>query len=58
MADLLLNDEEILLKNTVSDYSKNELAVRAAGYDASALFPWDNVSGIADLGLFGLTIPE
>ena len=34
MADLLLNDEEILLKNTVSDYSKNELAVRAAGYDA------------------------
>ena len=39
MADLLLNDEEILLKNTVSDYSKNELAVRAAGYDESALFP-------------------
>ena len=58
MADLLLNDEEILLKNTVSDYSKNELAVRAAGYDESALFPWDNVSGIADLGLFGLTIAE
>ena len=58
MADLLLSDEETLLKNTVSDYSKNELAARAAGYDESALFPWDNVSGIADLGLFGLTIPE
>jgi len=58
MSDLLLSDDEILLKNTVSDYSKNELVPRAAGYDESALFPWDNVSGIADLGLFGLTIPE
>jgi hypothetical protein len=26
MSDLLLSDDEILLKNTVSDYSKNELA--------------------------------
>ncbi|SVB59073.1 uncharacterized protein METZ01_LOCUS211927 [marine metagenome] len=58
MSDLLLSEDEILLKNTVSDYSKNELAPRAAGYDESALFPWDNVSGIGDLGLFGLTIPE
>ena len=58
MSDLLLSDDEILLKNTVSDYSKNELAPRAAGYDESALFPWDNVSGLGDLGLFGLTIPE
>ena len=58
MSDFLLSDDEILLKKTVSDFSKNELAPRAAGYDESALFPWDNVSGIGDLGLFGLTIPE
>ena len=58
MSDLLLSDDEILLKNTVSDYSKNELAPRAAGYDESALFPWDNVTEIGELGLFGLTIPE
>ncbi len=58
MSDLLLSDDEILLKNTVSDYSKNELAPRAAGYDESGLFPWDNVTGIGELGLFGLTIPE
>ena len=58
MSDLLLSDDEILLKNTVSDYSKNELAPRAAGYDESGLFPWDNVTEIGELGLFGLTIPE
>ena len=58
MSDLLLSDDEILLKNTVSDYSKNELAPRAAGYDESGLFPWDNVTEIGALGLFGLTIPE
>ena len=58
MSDLLLSDDEILLKNTVSDYSKNELAPRAAAYDESGLFPWDNVTEIGELGLFGLTIPE
>ena len=58
MSDLLLSDDEILLKNTVSDYSKNELAPRGAGYDESGLFPWDNVTEIGELGLFGLTIPE
>jgi len=58
MSDLLLSDDEILLKNTVSDYSKNELAPRAAAYDESGLFPWDNVTEIGALGLFGLTIPE
>ena len=58
MSDLLLSDDEILLKNTVSDYSKNELAPRAAGYEESGLFPWDNVTEIGELGLFGLTIPE
>ena len=54
----LLAEDELLLKNTVRDYIDRELAPRAADYDESAEFPWDNMRGLADLGLFGLTIDE
>ena len=58
MSELLLSDEELLLKNTVREFADRELAPRAAAYDESGAFPWDNVRGLADLGLFGLTIDE
>ena len=51
----LLAEDELLLKNTVRDFADRELAPRAADYDESAEFPWDNIRGLADLGLFGLT---
>ena len=54
----LLAEDELLLKNMVRDYADRELAPRAADYDESAEFPWDNMRGLADLGLFGLTIDE
>ena len=54
----LLNEEEQLLKNTVADFSDKVLSERAASYDESGKFPWDNVSEIGQLGLFGLTIDE
>ena len=58
MSDLLLSEEELLLKNTVRDFADQRLAPRAAAYDDSGEFPWDNVRGLAELGLFGLTIDE
>ena len=54
----LLNEEEQLLKNTVADFSDKVLSKRAAAYDESGEFPWDNVAEIGELGLFGLTIDE
>ena len=54
----LLNEEEQLLKNTVADFSDKVLSTRAASYDESGEFPWDNVAEIGELGLFGLTIGE
>ena len=54
----VLSEDELLLKNTVRDFADQELAPRAAGYDESGEFPWDNFRGIASLGLLGLTIDE
>ena len=58
MSDELLSEDELLLKSTVRDFADRELAPRAAGYDASGEFPWENIRGLAELGLFGLTIDE
>ena len=58
MSELILSDEESLLKATVRDFADRVLAPRAADYDQGARFPWENVRGLAELGLFGLTIDE
>ena len=58
MSDQLLSEDERLLKNAVRDFADRELAPRASSYDQSGEFPWDNVRGLAALGLYGLTIDE
>ena len=58
MTDIFLTEEEQLLKNTVRDFANEVLAPRAADYDESAEFPWDNIRDMAGLGLFGLGIDE
>ena len=58
MNDQLLTEEELLIRNTIRDYADNNLSERAARYDETGEFPWDNVSELADLGVLGLTIDE
>ena len=58
MSDHLLTEEELLLRNTVRDFVDQQVAPRAADYDESGEFPWDNFRDLAELGLFGLTIGE
>ena len=58
MPEMMLSEEELLLRNTVRDFADREIAPRAADYDESGEFPWDNFRGLAELGLFGLTIDE
>ena len=58
MSDLLLTEEELLLRSTVREFADRELAPQAAAYDESGEFPRDNVRGLAELGLLGLTIDE
>ena len=58
MTELLLNEEELMLRNTVREFADSELAPRAAGYDESGEFPYDNFRGLAQLGILGLGIDE
>lgn len=58
MSGYLLSEDELLLKNTVRDFADKELVPRAAGYDESQEFPWENFKGLAELGLLGLGIDE
>jgi alkylation response protein AidB-like acyl-CoA dehydrogenase len=53
-----LNDEESLLLDSVRALARDRIAPRAAEYDKSGEFPWDNVKNINDLGLNAMFIPE
>ncbi|MBM3944277.1 MAG: acyl-CoA dehydrogenase [SAR202 cluster bacterium] len=58
MTDLLLTEDELLLRRTVRDFADKVLIPNAAGYDQRAEFPRENVKGLGDLGLYGLTVDE
>ena len=58
MSDMLLTEDELLIQSTVRQFADEQLAPRAAAYDESGEFPWDNFRGLAELGLFGLMIDE
>jgi alkylation response protein AidB-like acyl-CoA dehydrogenase len=53
-----LADEEAMLLRTVRDLAADVIAPRAADYDRTALFPWDNVEAINALGLNAMFVPE
>jgi acyl-CoA dehydrogenase len=56
--DVRLADEETLLVESVRTLSRDRIAPRAAQYDATSEFPWDNVKDINALGLNAMFIPE
>ena len=58
MTTSLLSEEELLLRNTVREFSDQVLAPRAAKHDELEEFPHDNFGDIADLGLLGLMVDE
>jgi len=57
-ASLALTVEERMLVDSVRALARETIAPRAAGYDRSAEFPWDNVEAINRLGLNAMFIPE
>lgn len=52
------NAEELALLESVRALCREKIAPRAAYYDRSAEFPWDNVKAINALGLNAMFIPE
>jgi alkylation response protein AidB-like acyl-CoA dehydrogenase len=62
MSDFLstgtLPDHYEQLAKTVRDFAKSVVAPVAAKHDAEHSFPYEVVAGMADMGLFGLPLPE
>ncbi len=57
-ADQNWTQEESMLLDSVRQLSRDKIAPRAAHYDQTAEFPWDNVKAINELGLNTMFIPE
>jgi acyl-CoA dehydrogenase len=53
-----LSPEEGQLLESVKALCRNEIAPRAAEYDRTAEFPWDNIRAINALGLNAMFVPE
>jgi len=53
-----LTPEERLLLDSVTALAEGEIAPRAAAYDRSSEFPWDNIRAINALGLNAMFVPD
>ena len=53
-----LTEEQRLLKQTIHDFVETQIAPGAAERDEKARFPTELIPKIADLGLFGISIPQ
>ncbi|WP_026904778.1 acyl-CoA dehydrogenase family protein [Pedobacter glucosidilyticus] len=58
LMDELLSDEHKLIRNTVRDWVKKEVSPIIEDYAQKAQFPKHLIGGMADLGVFGPTIPQ
>lgn len=56
--DFTMTTGQSMLKQTVARLAKEKMAPRAKEIDEKAEFPWENVKALAEMGIFGLTIPE
>ena len=57
-ATVSLSEDEAMLFDSVRTVARDKIAPRAAAYDASGEFPWDNVAEINALGLNAMFVPE
>jgi len=56
--DIYLTDEHEALRRQVREFAEAEIAPVARELDDESRFPWDNVRRMADMGLFGVNVPE
>ncbi|MBI3924292.1 MAG: acyl-CoA dehydrogenase [Armatimonadetes bacterium] len=53
-----LSEDHRMVQDMVRKVASEKLAPRAAHYDETREFPWDNVRTLAELGLMGVCVPE
>ncbi len=56
--DELFTEEEIMIRDTVRDFVENEVVPIIEKHYQEGTFPMDLAPKMAELGLFGITIPE
>ena len=56
--DFELSDEQRLLRDTMRAFVDEKIRPVARELEASGAYPDEIVAGLAELGLFGLTVPE
>jgi alkylation response protein AidB-like acyl-CoA dehydrogenase len=56
--DFGLSDEQRLLRDTVRDFARQEVAPVAAELDRTKAFPYEIVAKLGELGLMGIPFPE
>ncbi len=56
--DFELTDEQRLLRNTVRDFARQEVAPVAEELDRTKAFPYDLVRRMGELGWMGIPFPE
>ena len=56
--DFDLNDEQRLLRDTVRDFARNEVAPVAEELDRTKSFPYELVAKMGELGLMGIPFPD
>ena len=55
---MLLSQEQELIRDSVRDYAQAQIAPFAADWDRNATFPGEALQGLAQLGLYGMIVPE
>jgi alkylation response protein AidB-like acyl-CoA dehydrogenase len=56
--DFEISEEQQMVRNTVGEFARNEIAPVAREYDEAEKFPRKQLEGLAELGLLGMIIPE
>ena len=56
--DFDLNDEQRLLRDTVRDFARSEVAPAAEELDRTKAFPYELVAKLGELGLMGIPFPQ
>ena len=55
--DFILSEEQKMLQTAIRDFARDKLAPVADELDKRQEFAWDNFKMMAEMGLFGLSIP-
>ena len=53
-----LSEDHRMVQDMVRKMANEHIAPRAAEYDRTREFPWENIKKLAELGLMGVTVPE